>query len=735
MARRRTANAVSLFPFLAVLVCTMGALILLLLVTTRRIRQQQAHESLAQADSSPVISQQVEEQLPVEPVDNSAEIHRLQTIVDTLKNQIKSTTSQIAHRQLELQLLRDLKSDQEARLTEIHSEQQQLQTITSLQGSSTGQSELDEAKERLHLTQQQIESLEQEIELLTKRLAQRQGDLNNVADTSQQAEQLLVRRESALVSLRQLVNQKQTTSVAPSSPETVIEFTNSTGTSREPVIVEVSGKGFTFLPADVKITAQDMLGFRSGDNPLLAGVFAVHSARTTPASDSKPYVLLLVRPSGCTHFYTAQRALKDVDVHFGYDLISEDLTVAAGAKSDTEVRRLRESLLASLTRREQLYGSLLRSGIPHSAVQQDEPKRDRFDAARRILNERILPGSAHDGRFYAGGPPPANRFEKPTPVPEPFERQALADSIVGREEPIEPKATAGIDSSTNSLATENAVARPNTSPDTSKDFNEFWSNLESLNDDSVIDQNSGETSLTTENKAQQPSDWPANEPANIWQESRSVGTARAGKSNETEDVAEFVYSPQWRTRQNPSTESMDDPSRFGIVGATNHGNQKTTMTKAEFSQFVNLLNQQQQQSTPTSLQEVTVFLDENHLTVAQQAAVEINKSSSDELFIQLLQGLREELKHSSAPDSVSVQPVVRFIVSPGAERHRAALALRLNQLQVESSSNVSIDAHVDQERGRVVYSSPQNEQQPQSKSQSMPVIRPRHPEERRRISL
>ena len=41
MAKRRTDKTISLFPFLAVLVCTMGALILLLLVTTRRIRQKQ----------------------------------------------------------------------------------------------------------------------------------------------------------------------------------------------------------------------------------------------------------------------------------------------------------------------------------------------------------------------------------------------------------------------------------------------------------------------------------------------------------------------------------------------------------------------------------------------------------------------------------------------------------------------------------------------------------------------
>ena len=47
MSRRNT-NNVSLFPFLAVLVCAMGALILLLLVTTRRIRSDQLQELLAE---------------------------------------------------------------------------------------------------------------------------------------------------------------------------------------------------------------------------------------------------------------------------------------------------------------------------------------------------------------------------------------------------------------------------------------------------------------------------------------------------------------------------------------------------------------------------------------------------------------------------------------------------------------------------------------------------------------
>ena len=194
--------------------------------------------------------------------------------------------------------------------------------------------------------------------------------------------------------------------------DAVIQFTNSSGTKRRPILVDVSDEGFNFLPANVRVTTQDMQGFRSGDNPLLAGVFAVHSERASTSRGDAPYVLLLVRPSGCTQFYMAQRALKDVDVHFGYELINEDQTIAAGPRSEDEVRVLRESLLACLTRREQLYGSLLRSGIPgptpvpSRSFTAPEPA----DSTTRILNNRILPGSSHDGRYYAGGPPPASRF-------------------------------------------------------------------------------------------------------------------------------------------------------------------------------------------------------------------------------------------------------------------------------------------------------------------------------------
>ena len=53
MSRRKTGNAVSLFPFLAVLVSAMGALILLLLVVTRKLH----NDAVAKAKAEQVLVQ------------------------------------------------------------------------------------------------------------------------------------------------------------------------------------------------------------------------------------------------------------------------------------------------------------------------------------------------------------------------------------------------------------------------------------------------------------------------------------------------------------------------------------------------------------------------------------------------------------------------------------------------------------------------------------------------------
>ncbi|MFN5975403.1 MAG: hypothetical protein ACK48U_13220, partial [Planctomyces sp.] len=106
MARRQYQHSVSLFPFLAVLVCAMGSLILLLLVMTRKIRHDQQAELSATRTTAAA----------VQPVDRSAELQAmeqnaaelqtrlqgLQQKVTALKSELEQKHQQLAQTRAEL---------------------------------------------------------------------------------------------------------------------------------------------------------------------------------------------------------------------------------------------------------------------------------------------------------------------------------------------------------------------------------------------------------------------------------------------------------------------------------------------------------------------------------------------------------------------------------------------------------------------------------------------------------
>ncbi len=75
--RPRPTPGVSLFPFLAVLICTMGALILLLVVIARQARLQAAHA---------VATKEVEQQ-----EDHESELQTLQWEVEQLEDSRRTT--------------------------------------------------------------------------------------------------------------------------------------------------------------------------------------------------------------------------------------------------------------------------------------------------------------------------------------------------------------------------------------------------------------------------------------------------------------------------------------------------------------------------------------------------------------------------------------------------------------------------------------------------------------------
>src|SRR3974390_2030739 len=90
---RRAAPRLSLFPFLAVLICTMGALVLLLLSVTRQARLQAAREAAAKYAKNTSCS--------------AAGSEMVQWRVDQLKSSRKETAAQLAAARLLLGHLED----------------------------------------------------------------------------------------------------------------------------------------------------------------------------------------------------------------------------------------------------------------------------------------------------------------------------------------------------------------------------------------------------------------------------------------------------------------------------------------------------------------------------------------------------------------------------------------------------------------------------------------------------
>ena len=422
MARQRTQNAISLFPFLAVLVCTMGALILLLLVTTRRIRHdQQSAAVIVQTEDAvhetndaplwPAASDLIQERpRPSLPQQNdSASRLTLQ-----LPEVATSESSQIADAVVQ---------ESSASLFDLQSEVDRLTSELEKQGQRRGaldkEIELAEQKlagveredqhgaemKQLAALRRQEADLNQEVSLKKAQLKALQDELEIASKSTEDGERVLRQRESALISLRKMVAESQQESAA-GSDKTVVEFTNSTGTQRSPVIINVTESGFGFLPSGIRVSKSDMEGFPANDNPLLAGVLAIHDHRNPASLTVKPYVLLLVRPSGSLPFYSAQRIFTDANIHFGYELLEEQQLIDAGHRTLQEAGAARQAVLEALNRRRDVYGGLVaevKEMLRQKALSESNPGRQ----ARVLPDGRIVmpgeDGDAFDGRFYAGG--------------------------------------------------------------------------------------------------------------------------------------------------------------------------------------------------------------------------------------------------------------------------------------------------------------------------------------------
>jgi hypothetical protein len=289
MRRRRHTLQVSTFPFLAVLLCAMGSLILLLLVLDRRAKV------VARAKAR-------EQQMAVLAQHSKAEEDR-QKDYDRQRDALRRR-------------LQEQEAALHASLNGLQSQLAKEKLLTSQERNRTRELQARLASLRAVLAREQ-EGYEQ-----TRKQVTAVSSSRNRALTEQQGlARELTRLEQALadvIAFRK--RQAETYSLVP--------YLGKNGERRRPVYIECQANQVIVHPERIvaKLDSWDGASQLGGLAEKLSGRLKANSDE----SKQKPYVLFLVRPDGIATYYRMMAALGVGNVDSGYELIDADWALDFG---------------------------------------------------------------------------------------------------------------------------------------------------------------------------------------------------------------------------------------------------------------------------------------------------------------------------------------------------------------------------------------------------------------------
>jgi len=338
-ARRSSQLSVQLFPFLAVLMCALGALILLLLVVTSRMRDQVRAEKRQQMAAAAVAQQaavaEPEPELPPE---------RDRWQPSTLPPDVRLQPVPEVPAEPQVDPLRE----------------QWLRTVTDLQAAAAAEeaalraarAAAEAAEQSLNDTSAQLAKLQQNAAVQAQRLESSESDRRRDIQRLEALE-LAVERESTALS--QLQEQRK----AAASKYNILPYDGRIGTVRRPIYIECTETGLTFASEQITLTPEQLNGYAAVHNPLRAGADALIDywsvkALKQPGTESvgPPYILLIVRPKGTIGYYVARRMLEAIGQQFGYELVSDDLQLQWPPTDPEAAAACRAAIEAALQERD-----------------------------------------------------------------------------------------------------------------------------------------------------------------------------------------------------------------------------------------------------------------------------------------------------------------------------------------------------------------------------------------------
>jgi hypothetical protein len=382
--KRQTADnlAVSLFPFLAVLICTMGVLIVMLVMAVKSSHVRAADTRRAEEERIAAHKETILDELDLQQF----RIREYEAVRPELQKRLAAQRARRSHLEEVTRRLLDQANELEAEWKQADSET--LQTVESQSGDDARIRELESA---------------------------------------------LAERENALKDLRQQI------AVRPVL-YSIIPTQSTGGTGRRPVYVECRPDGLVLQPSGIKISLDDFTIPVIAGNPLDAALLATreHWLRYDAAgTEGDPYPLLVIRPGGASAYAVARRAMTSWDDEFGYELVESSLEIDWGAEDGELSSILRQVIRDAQTRQRQLVELRQVQWLGQEADGGTRGERGgrgggapggEMESAPGNHPSTVNPGiseSMADGGAAAGSPPLAPPSGT-TPLPNPF-RQADGD--------------------------------------------------------------------------------------------------------------------------------------------------------------------------------------------------------------------------------------------------------------------------------------------------------------------
>ena len=279
---------VSLFPFLPVLLCMMGAMIMLLVLVAWDIQESATTPSEA-AEIETLTVKEAEELR-----------YKIETSIQDADWYAEHFT--LAQKQAEEEL-----AENQARLA--HAEQQ----------TQKLREELVRLEQLAKQIDSQTEAAPEEVEHLKRLLAQQQ--------------QRLADAELELAELRKEAAQRE-------KSYAIVPSRTANGTFRRPIYIECREDKIIIQPEGIELFPGDFQALDEPANPfdtVLRVIRQYYMETEQTARGSEPYPLLIVRPSGVEMYENARMATKNWVKDFGYEIVNEDWNIQY-PQPDAELR-------------------------------------------------------------------------------------------------------------------------------------------------------------------------------------------------------------------------------------------------------------------------------------------------------------------------------------------------------------------------------------------------------------